>query len=53
MGILDVKGLSKAFGDLPVLNNVDLSVQEGERIAIIGASGCGRDCPHIFFPKIL
>lgn len=42
MGILDVKGLSKAFGDLPVLNNVDLSVQEGERIAIIGASGCGK-----------
>ena len=42
MGILDVKGLSKAFGDLPVLNNVDLSVEEGERIAIIGASGCGK-----------
>ena len=42
MGILDVKGLSKAFGDLQVLNNVDLSVQEGERIAIIGASGCGK-----------
>ena len=42
MGILDVKGLSKAFGDLSVLNNVDLSVQEGERIAIIGASGCGK-----------
>ncbi|MBE6100296.1 MAG: ATP-binding cassette domain-containing protein [Anaerovibrio sp.] len=42
MGILDVKGLSKAFGDLPVLNNIDLSVQEGERIAIIGASGCGK-----------
>ena len=42
MGVLDVKGLSKAFGNLQVLNNVNLSVQEGERIAIIGASGCGK-----------
>ena len=42
MAILEVRGLSKSFGDLTVLDSVDLSVQEGERIAIIGASGCGK-----------
>jgi len=42
MGILEVKGLSKAFGDLSVLNQLDLSVKEGECIAIIGGSGCGK-----------
>lgn len=42
MGILEVQGLSKAFGDLQVLSKVDLSVREGERIAIIGGSGCGK-----------
>jgi polar amino acid transport system ATP-binding protein len=42
MGIIEVKGLSKSFGSLKVLENVNLSVQEGERIAIIGGSGCGK-----------
>ena len=42
MGILEVHGLKKSFGDLTVLKSVDLSVKEGERIAIIGASGCGK-----------
>ncbi len=42
MGILEVKGLSKAFGDLQVLTNVNLEVKEGETIAIIGGSGCGK-----------
>mgnify|MGYP002624021037 CR=1 FL=1 len=42
MGILEVRGLSKSFGDLAVLKSVDLSVREGERIAVIGASGCGK-----------
>ena len=40
--ILSVKGLKKSFGDLQVLNGVDLDVKVGEKIAIIGPSGCGK-----------
>ena len=42
MSLIDVKGLKKSFGKLQVLKGVDLSVEEGERIAIIGGSGCGK-----------
>ena len=42
MNLVEVKGLKKSFGSLEVLKGVDLSVVQGERIAIIGGSGCGK-----------
>ena len=42
MSLLEVKGLKKSFGSLEVLKGVNLTVQQGERIAIIGGSGCGK-----------
>jgi polar amino acid transport system ATP-binding protein len=40
--ILEVRGLHKYFGDLHVLRGIDLAVEPGERIAIIGGSGSGK-----------
>lgn len=40
--ILQLEGLEMAFGQLQVLRGVDLTVQEGESIAIIGPSGSGK-----------
>jgi polar amino acid transport system ATP-binding protein len=42
MSIIEVKGLCKSFGALEVLKGVDLTVEEGEKIAVIGGSGCGK-----------
>ena len=42
MSIIEVRGLKKSFGDLNVLNGIDLDVDEGECIGIIGGSGCGK-----------
>jgi ABC-2 type transport system ATP-binding protein len=40
--LLQVEGLSKAFGKLPVLRGVSFSLNEGEVLGIIGASGTGK-----------
>lgn len=40
--ILQLEGLEMAFGQLRVLRGVDLKVDEGESIAIIGPSGSGK-----------
>jgi polar amino acid transport system ATP-binding protein len=42
MSLIEVKGLKKSFGSLEVIKGIDLTVEQGERIAIIGGSGCGK-----------
>ncbi len=42
MSMIRVEHLSKSFGFLEVLRDVSLTVDEGERIVIIGGSGCGK-----------
>jgi putative spermidine/putrescine transport system ATP-binding protein len=39
---LELKGIRKMFGDSPVLNNVDLTIREGELVTLLGPSGCGK-----------
>jgi len=40
--LLQITGLSKSFGERAVLHRLDLSVQRGELVAIVGRSGCGK-----------
>jgi len=42
MAILDISGVSKGFGDNQVLKDINLQVEEGEFIAILGFSGAGK-----------
>ncbi|MGB7451076.1 MAG: ATP-binding cassette domain-containing protein, partial [Lysobacterales bacterium] len=39
---LEVEGLTKGYGAEPVFSDIDLQVEVGERVAIIGASGIGK-----------
>jgi len=39
---LELRGLSKRFGDLEVLRDLSLEVRAGEFVAILGPSGCGK-----------
>jgi ABC-type lipopolysaccharide export system ATPase subunit len=42
MGFLSVSQISKTFGDRPVVNAVDLSVERGAFFSLLGPSGCGK-----------
>lgn len=40
--MIRIKNLHKSFGDQKVLNGINLNINDGETIAIIGRSGCGK-----------
>ncbi len=40
--MIEIKNLTKAFGDLLITNDLNLSIQEGAFLAIIGRSGEGK-----------
>ncbi len=42
MPVIDVVNLSKSFGKLVVLSDVNLAVEEGESLVILGGSGTGK-----------
>ena len=42
MALIDLIGLSKAYDQKLILKDVDFSMQDGERIAIIGKNGGGK-----------
>lgn len=42
MSLLEVKGLTKHFGGLIAVNDLDLSVEKGEIVGLIGPNGAGK-----------
>ena len=42
MALFEVRGLKKSFGDHVVLDGIDLDIEDGEFLTIIGESGSGK-----------
>ncbi|MBN8629902.1 MAG: sn-glycerol-3-phosphate ABC transporter ATP-binding protein UgpC [Rhodobacterales bacterium] len=42
MGFLDIRNVTKSYGNVEVLHRVDIEVQEGEFLVLVGPSGCGK-----------
>ncbi len=42
MALLEVSGLSAGYGDAVVLRDLDLRVEEGEIVAVVGSNGAGK-----------
>src|SRR6188474_1571506 len=40
--VVDVRGLTKSYGGRPVVDDLDLTVREGEVLGLIGANGAGK-----------
>ena len=40
--MIDIKGITKSFGPLQVLNGIDLHIGKGEVVSIVGPSGAGK-----------
>ena len=42
MSLLELKNISKIYGELKALDNVNIKVEKGEWVAIMGPSGSGK-----------
>ncbi|MDR1028266.1 MAG: ABC transporter ATP-binding protein [Clostridiales Family XIII bacterium] len=42
MSLLEIRGISKIYGNVNALRNVDMTVEQGEWLAVMGPSGSGK-----------
>ena len=41
---IEFKNIKKSYGDKTVIENLNLTVEQGEFVTIVGSSGCQDDC---------
>jgi len=42
MAAVELRGVKKSYGAMPVLHGIDLEIGDGEFVALVGPSGCGK-----------
>ena len=53
MPLLQISDLKVQVGDIPILRGIDLEIQSGETLAIVGESGCGKSMTALSIMKLL
>src|SRR5688500_8074909 len=51
--MLDVRGLTAGYGDVPVLHGIDLRVSAGEVVALLGPNGAGKTTTMLALAGVL
>ena len=51
--VVDIKDVSKSYGDIHALQNVSLSVEEGEMFGLIGPDGAGKSTLYRLLATLL
>lgn len=41
--VIKVKGLTKFYNKIPVVNNLNLSIKKGTAFGLLGANGAGKE----------
>jgi branched-chain amino acid transport system ATP-binding protein len=42
MAVLELKNIHAAYGEIPILKGVDISIKEGQLVAVMGPNGAGK-----------
>src|SRR3954453_2509959 len=42
MAAVELRGLTKRYGDLAVVNDISLKIEHGRMVCLLGPSGCGK-----------
>ena len=51
--LLEIQNLRISFGSVKAVNGVDLALQEGEFLALVGESGCGKSVTALSITRLL
>ena len=51
--VIKLENLTKRFGDLTAVNNINLEVHKGETIGLVGPNGAGKTTTIKMIAKIL
>ncbi|MET0490920.1 MAG: ATP-binding cassette domain-containing protein, partial [Acidimicrobiales bacterium] len=51
--MLEIRGLTAGYGDVPVLHGIDLRVASGEVVALLGPNGAGKTTTMLALAGVL